>query len=165
MRADRPGDFSRIVKTKRHELHLTQQNLADRAGVTRQLVARLENGTGDPSLSNTLKVLAALGVSLTTAPASEHYRLPLLPPAPDLLGKYLSLIGNPLLPDVAKRIALPTIDPRNFLPAGLIPNLPTAVTPRPPLDARHDHVDEEPRPEAGNQAIDRSPEGPEDAND
>lgn len=65
LRADRPSDFSRIVRTQREALKITQGELASRAGVTRQLVARIENGTGDPALSNVLRVLAALELRLS----------------------------------------------------------------------------------------------------
>lgn len=64
MRITRPADLSRTIKTRRHELDLTQQQIAERAGVTRQLIARIENGTGDPSVLNVLRVLHALGVTL-----------------------------------------------------------------------------------------------------
>lgn len=48
---------------------LTQAQLADRAGVSRDTLARLEGGEGGVSLENLLRVLRALGVldSLTRA--------------------------------------------------------------------------------------------------
>lgn len=70
MHLSRPADFSRLAKNGRQRSGLTQQQLADRAGVTRQLVARLENGTGDPSLSSALRVLNALDITLSTSPSS-----------------------------------------------------------------------------------------------
>jgi transcriptional regulator with XRE-family HTH domain len=41
---------------------LTQAQLADRAGVSRHTVARLERGDGGVSLENVLRILRALGV-------------------------------------------------------------------------------------------------------
>lgn len=72
LRADRPSDFSRIVKTQRESLKMTQGELASRAGVTRQLIARIENGTGDPALSNVLRVLAALDLRLSANSSVTH---------------------------------------------------------------------------------------------
>lgn len=72
MRVGKPADVSRLVKNRRLDLGLTQQQVADEAGVTRQLVARLENGSGDPSLSSTLRVLFALRIWLEAEPRSER---------------------------------------------------------------------------------------------
>lgn len=41
---------------------LTQAQLADRAGVSRETLSRLENGDGGVSVENLLRVLRALGV-------------------------------------------------------------------------------------------------------
>ena len=41
---------------------LTQAQLADRAGVSRDTIARLEGGEGGVSLENLLRILRALGI-------------------------------------------------------------------------------------------------------
>jgi len=64
MKANRPADVARLVSDRRAELGQTQQQVAERAGVTRQLIARLENGTGDPAVSSLLRVLNALDIDI-----------------------------------------------------------------------------------------------------
>lgn len=44
---------------------MTQQDLANRLGVTRPRVWKIEQAPGDVTLTNLLSVLAALGVQLT----------------------------------------------------------------------------------------------------
>lgn len=51
-----PGD----LKRKRTELGLTQAQLADRAGVSQPLIARVESGSVDPKLSTFRDILMAL---------------------------------------------------------------------------------------------------------
>jgi transcriptional regulator with XRE-family HTH domain len=50
------------ISTWRKLRGLTQAQLADRAGVSRDTLTRLERGDGGVSLENTLKVLRGLGV-------------------------------------------------------------------------------------------------------
>lgn len=52
---------------------LTQAQLADRANVTRQTVARLEGGDGAVSLEVLLKILRALGVMDSATRALDPY--------------------------------------------------------------------------------------------
>lgn len=44
---------------------LTQKDLADRAGLTRVAVARIENGVVVPRRNNLIKIAAALGIALS----------------------------------------------------------------------------------------------------
>ena len=50
------------IKELRAERELSQEELADRAGISRQYLSRLEIGRHDPSLSTLVKLAKALGV-------------------------------------------------------------------------------------------------------
>jgi HTH-type transcriptional regulator/antitoxin HipB len=67
-------DVGAAVRRARGEAGLSQQALADRAGVSRQWLSRVEAGKG-PSveMGKVLDVLAALGlaIDLVTTPAAE----------------------------------------------------------------------------------------------
>ncbi len=52
------------VKEARQELNLTQVNLAEKAGVTRQTIIAVEKGKFVPSVKLALELAAALGMSL-----------------------------------------------------------------------------------------------------
>ena len=58
-----PGIRNRI-RELRAERNLTQQDLADQVGVTRQTVIAMEQDKYSPSLETAFKVAHALGVSL-----------------------------------------------------------------------------------------------------
>ena len=48
------------LRTRRQELDLTQSELADRAGVSQPLIARIEGGDVDPRLSTLRRIVGAL---------------------------------------------------------------------------------------------------------
>ena len=52
---------------------LTQTQLADRAGVGRRTIARLESGDGGVTIENLLRVLRALGLLETLPRALDPY--------------------------------------------------------------------------------------------
>ena len=56
--------MARTVRTLRQARGLTQAQLADKSGVTREYIARLEAGRYDPSLSVIEKVAKALKVKV-----------------------------------------------------------------------------------------------------
>lgn len=60
--ADTPETFAQLVRFHRQAFGLTQQRLADMAGVTRPAITRLESGAPSSRLSTALKVLNALGI-------------------------------------------------------------------------------------------------------
>ena len=62
--ADAASHLARNIAGLRHARGLTQQGLAERAGVPRSTVASLESGTGNPSLQSLLKVAQALAAPL-----------------------------------------------------------------------------------------------------
>lgn len=57
-----PETFAQLVKFHRQAFGLTQQRLADMAGVTRPAISRLESGAPSVRLGTALRVLDALGV-------------------------------------------------------------------------------------------------------
>lgn len=67
-------DVGAAVRRARREAGLSQQALADRAGVSRQWLSRVEAGKGPSAeMGKVLDVLAALGlaVDLVTTPVAE----------------------------------------------------------------------------------------------
>ncbi|MFK4790694.1 helix-turn-helix transcriptional regulator [Microbacterium sp. ZW T5_56] len=72
-----PSDLARLVKNARVQRSLTQQDVADAVGITRQSLARLERGNGGTSFDTVLLILDHLGIHLdattdrdTPAPAA-----------------------------------------------------------------------------------------------
>ena len=61
------------VKTWRKLRSLTQTQLADRAGISRGVLSRLENGAEGVSLESFLRVLRALGVLESLTHALDPY--------------------------------------------------------------------------------------------
>lgn len=57
-------DLAAIVKGRRKELHLSQAELALRAGVARKSISELEAGKSRPALGLLLSVLEQLGLVL-----------------------------------------------------------------------------------------------------
>lgn len=55
--------FGEIIKTRRKELHMSQENLAERVGKKRPYISRIENGE-DIRLSNFALLANALGLSI-----------------------------------------------------------------------------------------------------
>jgi transcriptional regulator with XRE-family HTH domain len=62
--------FGFAVKTRREELRLTQEDLADKAGIHRTYLSDVERGSRNLSLINIERLAAALMMSL-----SELFRL------------------------------------------------------------------------------------------
>lgn len=48
----------------RNELHITQQELANRTGINRADLSRIENGNANPSLKTLKRIAAGLGKKL-----------------------------------------------------------------------------------------------------
>src|SRR5258707_749621 len=57
--------FGTAVKFRREELGLTQEDLADRAGIHRTYLSDVERGTRNLSLINIEKLAAALSVTMS----------------------------------------------------------------------------------------------------
>ena len=71
------------VREARTAAHLSQEQLAQRIGVTRSSVANLEAGRQDMNLSRIAGILAALGIDLNVL--IQPGDLPVLPPAPHVV--------------------------------------------------------------------------------
>lgn len=54
----------RAIVTARQEQNLTQQELADRTGIDRSDISKLENGSANPSLRTLKRLAAGLGMQL-----------------------------------------------------------------------------------------------------
>ncbi len=61
-------DIGLILRDRRRSLHLTQAQLAERAGVSRPTVVRIETGRERAELGVVLRLLAAAGLSVNLAP-------------------------------------------------------------------------------------------------
>ena len=64
--------LSQIVGTmieRRHELSLTQRDLAELCGIPHSSVARIESGKSTPNLTTLLKIFDQLGLTLKVARA------------------------------------------------------------------------------------------------
>ena len=64
--------LSRIIGAmieRRHDLALSQRELADRCGLPHSSVARIESGKSTPNLHTLLKIFQQLGLSLMVHPA------------------------------------------------------------------------------------------------
>ena len=54
----------RAIVAARQEQHLTQQELAERTGIDRSDISKLENGSANPSLRTLKRLAAGLGMQL-----------------------------------------------------------------------------------------------------
>ncbi|HEY9698723.1 MAG TPA: helix-turn-helix transcriptional regulator [Trichocoleus sp.] len=62
--------FGQAVRRRRRELDLTQEVLAERAGVHRSYIANLERGKINPALENIEKISISLEISIADLFAS-----------------------------------------------------------------------------------------------
>ena len=63
-----PTYFGLEIKARRREFHLTQVELANKAGVAEKVVYKIERGTGSCNLASLLKVLDVLDLSMNIYP-------------------------------------------------------------------------------------------------
>jgi ribosome-binding protein aMBF1 (putative translation factor) len=56
--------YGELIKEKRKEKHLTQQQLADQIGKERAYIAKIEQGKTDLQLSNFMQIINALGLTV-----------------------------------------------------------------------------------------------------
>jgi HTH-type transcriptional regulator/antitoxin HipB len=62
MRIRAVDDFGAVARQRRQDLGLSQAELAERAGVTRQWLVRFERGNSEVSLSKVFALLSELGL-------------------------------------------------------------------------------------------------------
>lgn len=67
------------LRALRETRGMTQQELADRLGVSRPRVSKIERSPGDVTMANLLPVLTALGVQLTIHDPSRQGKQPAIP--------------------------------------------------------------------------------------
>lgn len=54
------------MRERRRVLNITQQNLADLAGISINTVVTVERGQGDPKMSTYISICDVLGLEMTT---------------------------------------------------------------------------------------------------
>jgi len=59
--------FGAALRTRRKALRLTQRDVAELVGVTRQTIGRLERGDATVALGTALAVAGALGIAILNA--------------------------------------------------------------------------------------------------
>ncbi len=57
--------YGEILKEKRKELHLTQEELAGKVGLKRSYIAKIEKGETDMQISSFVRIAEALGLKLS----------------------------------------------------------------------------------------------------
>lgn len=82
------SDLADVLKRRRKELRIRQEELAGLYAMSRYTVIAAESGEGDPKLSTVLNLVEALGLRLVAIPNVVADRLVLPdppPPPPDLV--------------------------------------------------------------------------------
>ena len=59
-----------VMIERRHDLELSQRDLAELCGIPHSSVARIESGKTTPNLSRLLKIFRELGLSLVALPSA-----------------------------------------------------------------------------------------------
>lgn len=57
-------EFAEVLRNRRKELNLTQEELAEKVGKKRAYIARIEKGETDMQLSSFITISQALGIKL-----------------------------------------------------------------------------------------------------
>lgn len=60
------SEFAYVLRNRRKELNLTQEELAEKVGKKRTYIARIEKGETDMQLSSFISISQALGIKLKT---------------------------------------------------------------------------------------------------
>lgn len=116
-----PSDLARLVKNARVQRNLTQQDVADAVGITRQSLARLERGNGATSFDTVLLILDHLGIHLDattdrhSAPQAAVATRSAAQAAADALNKRVSALIDPGTRDIPGSVL---IDPPRVVDAG-----------------------------------------------
>lgn len=66
MKENQLSEFAEILRSRRKELNLTQEQLAEKVGKKRTYIARIEKGETDMQLSSFINISQALGIKLKT---------------------------------------------------------------------------------------------------
>jgi HTH-type transcriptional regulator / antitoxin HipB len=73
MRVSTPVELGSLVRERRHDLRLSQQELAFRAGVSRPWLVAVERGHPRAELGKLLALLAELGLILDLRPDTDAH--------------------------------------------------------------------------------------------
>lgn len=80
MKVNSADGIGRVVRRRRKDVGLTQTQLAEKTGVTRQWLTRFENGNPEATFGKVLAVLRGLDLDLDIASAgSTRIAIPVLP--------------------------------------------------------------------------------------
>lgn len=63
--------LNQLLRSRRKELGLTQEELGQRAGLAAKHVSRIENGTHEPKVSTLLALVSALSLDLALGEAGK----------------------------------------------------------------------------------------------
>lgn len=72
MLVNTPRDAGALVRQARRQAGLSQAQLAERAGVSRQWIIGFEQGKSSAELGHVLRIVAAVGLRFDAVPAPEH---------------------------------------------------------------------------------------------
>lgn len=64
------SSLGKLIRKARRDRDLTQSQVADMAGVSRSLIATIETGVGEPSLTTLKKIAQALDISTSDLSAA-----------------------------------------------------------------------------------------------
>lgn len=92
-----PEDVGRIARQRRLDLGLSQDDLAERAHVTRQWISRFEQAKADVNLSKVMQVLRELDLTVDLAPRAAPAMSELPAPATELAKDLLQKTSMPVL--------------------------------------------------------------------
>lgn len=70
MRVAKQSDFGVAVRAARRTAGLSQQELADRSGVSRKMVNEFEVGRGTPLLDNVVRIVHEVGLVIELVPVA-----------------------------------------------------------------------------------------------
>lgn len=62
-----PNDIGQVIQARRKSLKISQQDLAEIAGVSERTIGAIERGVGNPALDTLLKIGEVLGMELSMA--------------------------------------------------------------------------------------------------
>lgn len=57
--------YGEMLKDRRKELHITQESLAEKVGIKRSYISRIEKGETDMQMSSFIRIAEALGLKFT----------------------------------------------------------------------------------------------------
>lgn len=100
MRVSTTGDLGALVRQERQDQGLTQAELAERIGTTRQWVSQFESGTLNPRVGLVLAALTALGLDIDVRSGARTNQVPSILPAATALDWMRSVV----LPRPAQRL-------------------------------------------------------------